>query len=290
MLTDDPSSQRPPVISATTDGLACDDTALYRLARLGVDAVVTTRNGGCSEGPFHSLNLALHVGDDPERVRENRRRALGFLGSGLGDLILGEQVHGSAVAHVTDADRGRGSFMLDEAISGADALITTDYGVVLGVLVADCVPLLLYHQGAAVLACAHAGWRGTAARIGEQTLAAMQKLGAEPSECHAYLGPAIGGSDYQIDRSVALSIARCFDAALEPAGELGTLGKVLEPDGPDHWRLDLVAANHRILVESGMPAERIYHSPCTTADPRLFSYRRSRKSCGRFALLARLRP
>ncbi len=151
------------------------------LEPLGVDAVVTTREGGVSTGPFRSLNLALHVGDEPSRVLENRRRALTSLGAGLEDLVLGEQVHGAEVAVVDGSARGRGATTLTDAVPTADAIVTAHPGTVLGVLVADCVPIVIVDPAARVLACVHAGWRGTAGAVVDRALDAMVELGGAAS-------------------------------------------------------------------------------------------------------------
>ncbi|HEY6789537.1 MAG TPA: laccase domain-containing protein, partial [Trebonia sp.] len=109
---------------------------------LGLDAVVTTRNGGVSQGPYASLNLGFHVGDDDKAVLENRRRAAAALGADLGDMVFCNQSHGRAVAVVTATDRGRGTLSLADAIDSTDALVTTEPGVALVVMVADCVPIV----------------------------------------------------------------------------------------------------------------------------------------------------
>ena len=133
------------------------------LDRYPVDALVTTRQGGVSPGEYATMNLSFSVGDRPERVVENRRRAAAALGAGLGDLVFATQVHGAVAQVVTSADRGRGAAAPGDTVGAADALVTGDPGVVLAVLVADCVPIVLYDPRAHVLACVHAGWRGTVA-------------------------------------------------------------------------------------------------------------------------------
>jgi purine-nucleoside/S-methyl-5'-thioadenosine phosphorylase / adenosine deaminase len=251
------------------------------LEPLGVDAVVTTREGGVSTGPYRSLNLALHVGDEPSKVVENRRRALASLGANLEDLVLGEQVHGTEVSVVDGSARGRGVTTLADAVPSADAIVTADPGTVLGVLVADCVPIVVVDPGSMVLACIHAGWRGTAGAVVERALAAMAGLGARPDRLVAYLGPAVAASRYQVDRPVIEAIRR----------RIGGDDPAISPDGPERWHLDLPAVNRRILAESGVSPERIHSSPLTTSDPRFYSHRGAGgRACGRFALLARLRP
>ena len=131
----------------------------------GVVAAVTAREGGVSSGPYATLNLSLSVGDDPAQVAENRRRLAAALGTDLGDFVFARQVHGAGVRVVREADRGSGAFGMDDAIADTDALVTATPGVVLVILTADCVPIVLHDPVAGVLACVHAGWRGTVARV-----------------------------------------------------------------------------------------------------------------------------
>jgi len=264
--------------------LSRDGTPALRLEPLeplGVDSVVTTREGGVSTGPFRSLNLALHVGDEPSKVVENRRRALASLGADLEDLVLTEQVHGTDVVVVDRSERGRGATTMASALPAADAIVTADPGTVLGVLVADCVPIVVVDPETRVLACIHAGWRGTAGGVVDRALDAMASLGARPDRLAAYLGPAVAASRYQVDRPVVEAIRGRVDGD-DPA---------ISPDGPGRWHLDLPAVNRGILAGAGVPPERIHASTLTTSDPRFFSHRGAGgRACGRFALLARLRP
>jgi hypothetical protein len=244
-----------------------------------VDAVVTTRHGGVSSGPYASLNLGLHTGDEDASVRENRRRAAAALGAGPGDVVWAAQPHGTGARIVTAADRGRGADRLAGAVPDADVLVTADPGTVLAILVADCVPIVLYDPVAHVLACVHAGWRGTVARVTDAALAAMASLGARAADVLAGLGPAIAPERYQVGEEVAEATHRCFG---------GDPGQVLRPDGPGHWRLDLPAANHRILAEAGVLAANIHLAPQRTGPAGQFFSYREQHPCGRFALLGRL--
>jgi YfiH family protein len=246
---------------------------------LRVDAMVTTRHGGVSPGAYATLNLSFAVGDRPENVLENRRRAAAALGADLGDFVFATQVHGASVRVVTGADRGRGATAPGGTAGEADALVTGDPGTVLAVLVADCAPIVLYDPGAHVLACVHAGWRGTVARVAGAALAAMATLGAQPRRVIAGLGPAIPPDRYQVGEEVA-------QAARESFGDRASL--VLRPDGTGRWLLDLWAANRLVLTEAGVPARHI-HLAAVPTGAEFFSDRAARP-CGRFAAIARLRP
>lgn len=249
-------------------------------AALGVAVAVTTRHGGVSEGPHASLNLGLHVGDDPQRVVTNRRRAAEAFGVELGSLVFADQVHGVHATVVGHAERGRGALRMDDAISSTDILVTTSLDTTLAILVADCVPMALLDPEARVLAAIHAGWRGSAAQASLRALEAMGALGAEPERVVAFIGPGAHPARYEVDEDVHEALAR----AVAPEA---LTSEVARPAGGGRWRVDLMAANHQQLVLAGVAPERIFDCGITTADDDYFSDRAARP-CGRFALLARL--
>jgi hypothetical protein len=181
---------------------------------------------------------------------------------------------------VQGADQGRGARTLDDAIGSADILITTARGTTLAILVADCVPLALVDPVAGVLAVVHAGWRGTAACASVRAIETMRTLGASAERVVAFIGPGAHPAHYQVDAAVYEALTR----AIEP----DALGSgVAEPDGPDHWRVDLMAANCQQLLSAGVMQHHVFDCGVTTADDDYFSDRADRP-CGRFALLARL--
>ena len=255
----------------------------------GVDAAVTARGGGVSAGPYATLNLGLTVGDDPARVLENRRRLAAALGAGPGDFVFARQVHGIGVRIVGDPDRGSGAFRLDDAIADADALVTATPGVVLAILAADCVPIVLHDPVAGVLACVHAGWRGTVARVCAAAVAAMTSLGSRPSDVIAGLGPAAAPARYQVGADVQHAVTQAFGPAA-----------FIRPDPADagRWLLDLWAANRYVLREAGLPDRQVHITdlptgPLDPADPASHGYffsHRAERPCGRLALVACLRP
>ncbi len=163
---------------------------------------LTDRRGGVSRAPFDSLNLGLHVGDDHDAVLENRSRAAAELGGTIDDLVFGNQTHGSTVAVVGLADRGRGARTLDDALPETDGLVTETPGLVLCVLVADCVPVLLIDQNAGRLGVVHAGWRGTASGIIPSAIAALRSLGTSPEDLTAIIGPSIGVHQFEVGEEV----------------------------------------------------------------------------------------
>jgi len=248
------------------------------LDRYPIDALVTTRHGGVSTGAYATLNLSFGVGDRPQDVLENRRRAAAALGADLAEFVFGKQVHGAVARVVTRADRGRGAAVAGAGVGEADALVTGDPGTVLGAVVADCVPMLLYDPGAQVIACVHAGWRGTVARVTDAALAAMATLGTRPGDVIAGIGPAIGPDRYQVGEEVAQAVRECFG---------GRADRVIRPDGTGRWLCDLWAANRLLLREAGL-ADGNVHVAAVPTGVDFFSNRAARP-CGRFGVIARLR-
>jgi YfiH family protein len=246
----------------------------------GATLAITTRHGGVSRPPYDTLNLGLHVGDDPAAVVTNRSRAAAAFGAALGDLVFARQIHGATAAHVTPDDAGRGTTSEEDALPGTDVVVTSAPEVTLVILVADCVPLALVDPAAHVLAAVHAGWRGTAAGAVGAALHAMSEQGARPERVVAFLGPAVAPERYQVGDEVRAALAAA-------AGADGPGPTVARRDGPGRWLVDLVAANRRQLLAGGVAPERIFESGVTTADPALYSDRAARP-CGRFGLLARL--
>src|SRR4051794_1500543 len=141
----------------------------------GVVAAVSSRHGGVSDPPYDSLNLSFAVGDDPAHVAENRRRLAGALGVPLASWVVPRQVHAGTVTVVGAPDRGRGATGPADAVPDCDALVTAEPGVALAIAVADCVPVVVLDRRRGVLGAAHAGWRGTVARVAERTVHTMMQ-------------------------------------------------------------------------------------------------------------------
>ncbi len=150
-----------------------------------------TRAGGVGDGVYASLNCGFGADDAPARVTENRRRALAALGLDRASLCTAYQCHSNRCV-VVETPWPR------EAAPKADALATRRAGIALGILTADCAPVLFADAEAGVIGAAHAGWRGALDGILEATLAAMTGLGAEPARVIAVLGPCIGARSYEV--------------------------------------------------------------------------------------------
>jgi len=246
----------------------------------GVTAAFSTRLGGRSRGVFATLNLGLHVGDDPEAVLTNRALFCAAVGLDHRQLVACAQVHGHEVAVVGAADRGRGAFDPALAVSGVDGLATNIPGVPLITFFGDCVPLFLFDPVRRAIALVHAGWRGTLSRIGACALAVLQEhYGTSPAAVLAAVGPAIGPCCYAVGPDVAAAFAREF-----PGGDV-VRGS---PDGV--WRVDLWTANWRVLREAGVGAANIaVAGRCTAcALDEFFSHRASGGKTGRMAAIMML--
>lgn len=215
-----------------------------------------TRNGGVSTGPYASLNANVSGGDDPAHVRENRARVAAVLGVAPARLLGLKQVHGPVVITATDA-------WAEGAGPAADALVTATPGLGLGVITADCAPVLFADAAAGVIGAAHAGWRGAAAGVLEATLAAMRALGA--TRIAAVIGPCIAAASYEVGpdlRDAVLaatpSAAACFAPGRPPDR--------LWFDLPRYCALRLRAGGAQSVAALGAD---------TFADPaRFFSHRR----------------
>ncbi|MGH3745343.1 MAG: polyphenol oxidase family protein [Mycobacteriales bacterium] len=232
----------------------------------GLTAVVTTRYGGVSEGPYATLNLADHVGDEPGAVRENRDRVAAALG--VESLTGMDQQHTAHVHVVTAAEAGTGHH--GGGFPATDALVTDVPGIALTVVVADCRPVVLWDAGHCAVGVAHCGRNGILGGIVDATLAAMrERFGS--TEVVAGIGPGIAGCSYE----VGADEIRAFDAAFPDVPGL------LAPTRPGHARLDLLAALRHQLRD--IPTQVLPGD--TYTDPDLFSHRRERP-CGRFALVA----
>lgn len=254
-----------------------------RLAGAGAQVVVSTRSGGVSTGRYASLNLGLHVGDEVARVLENRRRALAALGSTLKQAVFCRQSHQARVAEVGAGDAGRGATSEDDALPGTDALLTATAGLVLAVLVADCVPVVLVDPRRPALAVAHAGWRGTVAGVASAAVRALVASGSRPADLLAGIGPSIAPAAYQVGDDVRAAVQERFGAEAD---------RLARPDGAGRWRLDLGQANRLDLLEAGVPAGGIDVSGLPTGPGTPFFSHRSEAApgqpCGRFGLLATL--
>lgn len=248
-----------------------------------VTNAVTTRVGGRSGGAYESLNLGLHVGDEPDAVLENRALLAQALAIEPESLTLADQIHKTRIAVVKATHRGRGAVTEDDALARTDAMVTNVPDIPLLVLIADCVAVSLYDPVQHAVGLVHAGWQGTVAGIADRTVKKMERaFGTEPADLLAGLSPAIGKGHYEVGQEV-------LDAYREAFGRERAEAFVQEDmDGTCY--LDLWGCNEWQLLEAGLTAENIEVSGmCTACHPdRFYSHRHSSGDTGRFGNLVML--
>ncbi len=269
---------------SSTRGNGRDAPAFVQTIRLlaGYPRLVagcTGRWGGLSKAPFDDLNLGFHVGDDPAAVLENRRTVARSLGVSLDSFVVPRQVHRGGVYVATSADRGRGAFSHEDAIPDTDALITRELGVVLAVMLADCVPVVLFDPVTSTIGVAHAGWGGTVHHVTRNTIQAMvSHFGTDPGSVLAGIGPSIGPQSYEVGSDVADRASSEFPGR-----------PVLRPAADGRWLFDLWESNIADLEEAGVSLDRIEVAGVDTftSVDQFFSDRRQRPT-GRFMAVAAL--
>ena len=225
-------------------------------ALAGIPHAFLGRRGGVSTGIYASLNVGLGSRDDPAAVAENRRRAIDTVLPGA-TLVTLHQVHSATAVEALpgpDAERPH-----------ADAIVTATPGLLLGILTADCVPVLLADREAGVVGAAHAGWKGALGGVIAATVAAMVRLGAAPERISAAIGPCIGRASYEVsDAFLAPFLAD------DPENERFFLA-----GRPGHEMFDIEAFAALRLAQAGVRrVEALGLDTCAEPD-RFFSYRRS---------------
>ena len=253
------------------------------LAHPDLSAGFTGRDGGVSQIPYNSLNLALHVWDDPEAVLENRRKVADSLGFRMESWTCGEQTHGSQVAVVTAADAGRGRMDRASAFQETDAMVTNVPGILLTSFYADCVPLYFFDPVYRVVGIAHAGWRGTVKEIARKTIEVMQQTyGSIPSELYTAIGPSIGDCCYEVDEAVMTHVRPLIENVSSRDGEDLAYKHSTEQG---RFMLNLKELNRMIMIKAGiLPSHIECTTWCTSTNCDLFfSYRKGNGQTGRMA-------
>ncbi|NTW27753.1 MAG: laccase domain-containing protein [Coriobacteriia bacterium] len=241
----------------------------------GILVAFSERLGGISKGQFDSLNLASHVGDDPDCVDENRSRFLEALGimECRTDLVTAEQVHGVKVATVGRQDAGSGAFAAGGrgALPQTDAILTGEQRVPLMLCYADCVPIVIVAPSRTV-AVVHAGWRGAIEEMASSAAIALARIaGCSARDLTAYIGPHIHACHYEVDDTLMSQFVNKF----------GTLARA------DSGGLDLDAAVTASLDRAGVIPCNIARLGICTAETtdRFFSHRAEHGRTGRHAAL-----
>ena len=214
--------------------------------------VFTAKAGGVSSSPYDSFNLGDHVGDASEDVASNRQRLADVLGLRPEQFVWMEQLHTNTVT-VVDGPQS-------EPVEATDAVVTTQPGLALCVLVADCVPVLLSDHNAGVIAAAHAGRLGARNGIVKKTVEKMVELGANPANIQVLLGPAAAGASYEVPLEMARDVESRLPGSMTKTSK-GTTG------------LDIRAGLVRQLLSLGVT--HVDADPRdTVTDTDFFSYRR----------------
>lgn len=230
-------------------------------------AAESTRHGGVSETPYTSLNLGINTDDEPTHITENRRRWLANWHLTEEQLASSYQVHGTDVQVATEAGR----------TTGFDALITNVPGLLVGVTVADCTPILVFDTRNRAVAAIHAGWRGTVGGIVTKALHEMQShYGTQPADCLAYVGTCID--------------ACSFEVGAEVAGQFAPTRTMIDPATGKNL-VDLKQANADQLRAFGLTDAQIEVSPYSTVlhNSDYFSHRLERGLTGRMLAIIGLK-
>lgn len=243
----------------------------------------TGRAGGVSGIPWESLNLGLHVGDEPENVVRNRELLCEAIEWPFESFTCGEQVHGCAVHQVKTEDKGRGRLSRESSIQHTDALMTDEPDTLLVSFYADCVPLYFYDPEHQAVALAHAGWKGTALEIAARTAEAMtEAYGTRPEKLLGAIGPSISSCCYEVDEGV---INRLLPVIRECGVTAEEEDHMLKPAAAGKAMANLKEINRQIMIKAGILPIHIELSKwCTGCSRDLFySHRMEGGQTGRMA-------
>ena len=243
-------------------------------SRPGVAHFISTRAGGVSPPPFDALNLDFRVPDEPQNVLRHRVLLSQRVGQPIESFVTCKQPHAGAVSVVTSGMRGYGAKDFESAISPTDAMVTNVKGIVLMVLLADCVPVLLYDPAAHVVGVAHAGWRGTLEGVTANTIGVMKdSFRCSPFDVVTGIGPSIGPCCYEVGPEV---IEKVKAVSADPDA-------VLRPSREGRAYFDLWHAAELQLLQAGIPQSNIeVAGVCTKCNSELFFSERAQKPTGRF--------
>ncbi|WP_156290418.1 peptidoglycan editing factor PgeF [Oceanobacillus salinisoli] len=231
----------------------------------------TTRNGGVSAPPFHTLNFGLHVPDNQEDVIKNRNILANKLHIPVANWVSGEQVHQTSIKVVSEEDKGKGSISYDSSLKGIDGLITNKKGILCTAFFADCVPIYFFDPVSEYIGIAHAGWKGTVNGMAEKMVLALKEKGVQTTNLLAAIGPCISQEMYEVDERVVSTIDGKYRE------------KCIISKGNNRFLLNLKQLNVEILLQSGILRHNIeVTNYCTFKDDALFfSHRRDKGKTGR---------
>lgn len=240
-----------------------------------VSGFCTTINGGVSQGAYATFNQGIYNGDDIDAVAENRERLAQMLEIPEECIIVPRQTHEDKIAIIDEAFLNKSDLEKVHLLNGIDALITNQKGICIGIITADCVPVLIYDSVNNIIATVHAGWKGTVLRIAAKTVQKMiDSFGCTPENLLVGIGPCISQNHFEVGEEVV-------DAFIQAGYPMETIGVRNANTGKMH--LDLPLANKISLTEVGILSSNIELSGlCTYSNPdRFFSARRQGINSGR---------
>jgi polyphenol oxidase len=239
-----------------------------------VQHFVTTRLGGTSKGSFESMNLSFKVGDDIENVQDNRRIVAGKIGVEPQNIFFPDQCHTAniktiSLSHIPD-------------LSETDALITAEKNIAIGVMAADCIPILFFDPVKKVIAAAHAGWKGSVQRIAAKVVETMKSdYNSNPSGIIVGIGSGISQKNYEVDEPVISAVNSTIENPTRFYFPTSAKGKFL---------LDLKELNKQLLISAGINDSNIEVMDICTfeSDVLFYSARRDGFHTGRFGAIIKL--
>lgn len=236
----------------------------------GLTAGFTTRNGGVSRHPYNSLNLGFGTDDQLVNVEGNRATFSRAFDLSPHQLLTVKQVHGDDLLLIDEPNPDLSHFLTIKV----DAIVTNQPGIMLGVLTADCFPLLIWHKNNKIAAVIHAGWRGAANGLITKVIETIHRHFDYPAaELIAAIGPGIGAHNYEVDRPVR-------DAFKQGSGYWD---EISEETRLGHWQLNIPLSCQLQLEKAGLKPQNIeIAKECTCCHPELFfSHRRDNGTSGR---------
>ena len=230
----------------------------------------TTKNDGCSEMPFFSLNMGYHVADEEQCVTKNRHLLAESINFPLTSWVGAEQTHRSNIVKITAGDRGRGAADYHSAFPDTDGFYTNETNILLTLCFADCVPIYFYAPSYGYIGMVHAGWKGTLAKIAAAMIEKWQSEGISPKDIHVVIGPSICGECYVVD-----------DRVIEQVKQVCGEEKPYRLLSEGQYQLDLKQLNKWIIQEAGVESIEV-SGLCTSCQrEEFFSHRRDQGKTGR---------
>ncbi|MCF6148493.1 MAG: peptidoglycan editing factor PgeF [Candidatus Kuenenia sp.] len=243
---------------------------------------ITTRMDGYSKNPYNSLNLGFHVGDDSQTVLENRKQLANSIGVPLCNFTTAQQVHGDHIEIISENDQGCGSNDYETAVVATDAMVSSVQNICLMVLVADCVPILLFDRKKKIIGVVHAGWKGTVHRIAQKTVILLkEKFGCSGNDILIGIGPSIGPCCYIVDMETITGNVNVS----EENNEIILHGN-RNGNGNGKGYFDLWETNKLQFKKMGIPEKNIETAgKCTSCNNDIFySHRKEEGRTGRFGV------